>query len=126
MSVKLQTSLYQFDGRTFKLRCNMNVLAEVQEVYGGNLEAALRPDSSLQSATVFFAAMLNDYADEQNWPVRYNAKTVGRMLDPADMAQWSTTVMKLVASAFTQKKKKTRLRNLFRRRGNRASTSPGT
>ena len=126
MSVKLQTALYRFDGRTFKLRCNMNVLAEVQEAYGGNLEAALQPDSSLQSATVFFAAMLNDYADEQNWPVRYNAKTVGRMLDPADMAQWSITVMKLVASAFTQKQKKTRLRDLFCTRGDRVSTLPGT
>lgn len=78
--IRLQELPFEFDGKTYLLRCNMNVLADVQEAYDGDIGAALEGDSPLKSVTVFLAAMLNDYADEQGWEERWTPKTVGRKL----------------------------------------------
>ena len=78
--IRLQELPFEFDGKTYLLRCNMNVLADVQEAYGGDIGEALEGDSPLKSVTVFLAAMLNDYADEQGWEERWTPKTVGRKL----------------------------------------------
>lgn len=80
MDIRIQTMPFDFDGRHFELRCNMNVFADVQEAYKGSLMAALRNPSSLKASMTFLAAMLNDYADDQGWPERYTARKLGRML----------------------------------------------
>lgn len=69
---------FEFDGKLFQLRCNMNVLADVQERFDGSIMEALSGGNPMQSVLEFTAAMLNDYADEQGWPERYTAKGVGR------------------------------------------------
>lgn len=86
--IRLEEVPFELNGKTYLLRCNMNVLADVQEACGGNIGDALRSGNTLKSVLLFAAAMLNDYADEQGWPERFTAKQLGRklgrnMLDPS-------------------------------------------
>ena len=110
MDIRLKTEPFEFDGRTFQLCCNMNVLAEVQEAFGGSFYTALRSNSSIKGLLTFLTAMLNDYADQQGWDVHYEAAQVGRMLDPsaAAMAKRNSMIMGLVTAALTPAKQEDR------------------
>lgn len=103
MDIRLKTEAFEFDGRTFQLCCNMNVLAEVQEAFGGNFYAALRSNYSIRGLMTFLTAMLNDYADRQDWDLHYEVAQVGRLLDPsaAAISKRNTMIMGLVTSALT-------------------------
>lgn len=96
--VRLPEQLFQFDGREFKLRCNMNVIADVVEAYGGELPNVFDTSTQLKVAREFLTAMLNDYADDQGWPERYTAMQVGRKLG-GEVAAVLGPVMKLVVAA---------------------------
>lgn len=76
--IRLEEIPFDFDGKTFLLRCNMNVLADVQDAYDGNISTALSGGNLFRSVLEFLAAMLNDYADEQGWPECYTARGLGR------------------------------------------------
>lgn len=78
--IRLEEIPFELDGKTYLLRCNMNVLADVQEAFGGTIGGALSGESVNRSVMEFMAAMLNDYADEQGWPDRFTARQLGRML----------------------------------------------
>ena len=65
--IKPREVAWRFDGRDWVLRCNNNVLAEVQIVNGGNFGPVLSRKRTLKSVLQLLAAMLNDYADEQKW-----------------------------------------------------------
>lgn len=78
--LRLEEIPFEFDGKTYLLRCNMNVLADIQDAHDGNLGAALDPKHATRSVNEILAAMLNDYADEQGWDEHWTAKTVGRKL----------------------------------------------
>ena len=78
--IRLEEIPFDFDGKTFLLRCNMNVLADVQDAFGGNIGTALAGGNLFRSVLEFLAAMLNDYSDEQGWPERYTARALGRKL----------------------------------------------
>lgn len=80
MDIRIQTMPFEFDGKHYELRCNMNVFADVQEAYNGHLLTALRNPGSLKASMTFLAAMLNDYAEDQGWPERYTARQLGRKL----------------------------------------------
>lgn len=67
MDVRLDSLPFDFEGRHYILRCNMNVLADVQLAYDGDLTPALNDRGTLRSVLEFLAAMMNDYADEQGW-----------------------------------------------------------
>lgn len=67
MDLRLEELPFEYDGRRYLLRCNMNVLADVQIAYDGNLTPALNTRGTLRSVLEFLAAMMNDYADEQGW-----------------------------------------------------------
>ena len=67
MDIRLDSLPFDFDGKRYILRCNMNVLADVQIAYKGDLTPALNDRGTLRSALEFLAAMMNDYADEQGW-----------------------------------------------------------
>ena len=95
--IRLQGLPFELDGKTYLLRCNMNVLADVQEAYGGDIGEALEGDSPLKSVTVFLAAMLNDYADEQGWEERWTPKTLGQRLGLHDIPK--AEIMRLVSRA---------------------------
>ena len=99
MDIRLKKIPFEFDGKTYQLCCNNNVLAEVQEAYGGEIRPALSGGGTLKSIFTFLAAMLNDYADEQGWPERYTAKQVGRAILPREDEAVTSVVMGLVTDA---------------------------
>lgn len=96
MSIRLEEIPFEFDGKTFLLRCNMAVLEDVQDAHGGSLDEVL---DLPPTATVleFLAAMLNDYADEQGWKERYTPKVLRRKLNLAMIQE--ADVMGLVTRA---------------------------
>ena len=91
MSLRLEQIPYEFEGKTYMLRCNMAVLEYIQDAHGGNLAEALDPDHAIHSAVEFLTAMLNDYADEQGWPERYTIKQVKRKLSFGEIATTLTS-----------------------------------
>lgn len=98
--IRLDEIPFEFQGKTWQLRCNMNVLADVQEAYDGDLGAALDEKRTMKSILAFLAAMLNDYADEQGWPERFTASSLGRCVrSPKEIP--SAAVMQLVIHAIT-------------------------
>lgn len=99
MDIRLKELPFDFDGRKYVLRCNMNVLADVQEAFGGNISAALSAKSPTKGVLAFLAAMLNDYADEHDWPDRYTARQVGRKLPASCLSSVCEDVMSLVTAS---------------------------
>lgn len=113
--VRLKKLPYELDGQQYTLRCNMNVLADVQEAYGGDLAPALSTRGTLRSGLEFLAAMLNDDADqrgyfepgvtEQGYPCapvlskRFTAKALGRRLRREQIP--FVEIMKLVTHELT-------------------------
>ena len=83
MSLRLEQIPYEFEGKTYMLRCNMAVLEDIQEAHGGNLEEALDPDHAIHSAVEFLTAMLNDYADDQGWEERWTPAQLKRRISHA-------------------------------------------
>lgn len=85
-TTKLKTADYTYNGRTYRLRCNMNVIAEVQEAYNGDLLRALDQRGGLKSTQTFLAAMLTEAADTQGMkdakglPLRITTREIGREL----------------------------------------------
>lgn len=96
MSIRLEEMPFEYDGKEYILRCNMNVLADVQEAYNGDLGAALDEKRPVKSILEFLAAMMNDYADEMHWPERFTARQLGRRLLKKDVPD---EIMTLVISA---------------------------
>lgn len=105
MDIRLKEVPFRFAERDFVLRCNMNVLAEVQESNGGDLLSVIN-GSTLKGVLKFAAAMLNDYADEQGWPERYTPEQVGRGIgyNPEFVQQIMSLVM---GAVFVEKNEKT-------------------
>ena len=113
--LRLASAPFSFEGRTYILRCNMNVLADVQEAYGGDLTPALTGRGTLRSVPAFLAAMLNDYADEQGWfdpdpltgeavlPKRFTMRSLGRRLRREEIPM--VKIFGLVTAAIAPKKK---------------------
>lgn len=97
--IRLKTEKYTVDGREYELRCNMNVLADVQEANNGDLLGALDRRKSLNTALLVGAAMLNDYADECGLPERFTAKSLGRKISPSDMMRFAAIVSDLLFNA---------------------------
>lgn len=95
--IRLETLLFEYDGKTYVLRCNMNVLADVQDENDGNIAAALDERHPVKSVLSFLAAMMNDYADEMHWPERFTARQLGRNLRHKDVP--GDAIMRLVISA---------------------------
>lgn len=100
--IRLEELPFEFDGRQFLLRCNMNVLADVQDVYGGNIGKALTGGNIFRSVLEFLAAMLNDYAEEQGWPERYTARSLGRKFTQHTLP--TSEIMGLVTRSITPPK----------------------
>ena len=106
MDLRLPTMPFEFNGKVYEICCNMNVLADVQEAYGGSLMAALKNPGSIKAATTFLCAMLNDCAESNGWPERYTVRQIGRMLggNPENVSLLSRTVGGFIRQSMTQKK----------------------
>nr|DAO00213.1 MAG TPA: tail tube protein [Caudoviricetes sp.] len=85
-TTKLKTVDYEFEGRVYRLSCNMNVIAYVQEEYDGNLFQALDRVRGIKSTLAFLSGMLTDAADSQGikdengLPLVFTRKQLGRKL----------------------------------------------
>lgn len=113
--LRLETLPFEFEGRRYLLRCNMNVLADVQEMNGGFIDPAFNEKRSQKSVLQFLAAMMNDYADEQGWfdepedggePVLaepFTPRGLGRVLNIFDVP--SAKILGLVTRAITPARK---------------------
>lgn len=99
MDIRLKTEKIDFDGKTFEICCNMNVLADIQEKYNGKIKNALDSGNTAKTVIDFFTAMLNDYADDQGWDFQYTSKQVGRKISPAYWIKIQPIVMDLVSSS---------------------------
>lgn len=103
--VRVKTAEYEYAGRIYNLTCNMNVLADVQEEYDGDLMRALRRVTSLRATLTFLAAMLNDAAETQDLRgedgklLRVSARELGRKLTMAQTTEASPIVTKLIIAA---------------------------
>lgn len=96
--VRLKSVPFELEGKTYQLRCNFNVLADVTEEHGGELPDPFDKATQLAVCRSFLAAMVNDYADEMGWTERYSPKALGRMMG-ADVAVLLRTVMTLVVES---------------------------
>lgn len=85
-TTKLDTVDYEFEGRKYRLTCNMNAIAYVQDEYDGNLVQALDRIHGIKSTLAFLAGMLTDAADSQGikdengLPLVFTRKQLGRKL----------------------------------------------
>lgn len=95
--IRLEVLPFEYTGKTYMLRCNMNVLADVQEANDGDIGAALNSANIFKSVLEFLSAMLNDFADEQGWPERVTAKQLGRELKYYQVPK--NEIMRLVTDA---------------------------
>ena len=100
--VKMSEVPFELDGKKYRLRCNMNVLADVQEAYGGDFMESLDSKRSMKGILEFLAAMLNDYADEKERPERFTAKQLGRKLRREEVP--GVEIMALVTEAVLPRK----------------------
>lgn len=104
-TTKPKTVDYEFEGRVYRLSCNMNVLADVQDEYGGNLLRALNTAHGLKSTLAFLAAMLTDAADtqgitdENGLPLRFTSKQLGRKLTMHQTLEAGTRIYPLIQAA---------------------------
>lgn len=77
--IKLEKKQLEFDGRVFEVSCNMAVLAALEEARG-SLDAVINLPT-FQQAPELLAAMLNDYAEDQGWEIRYTPKQVAQRIN---------------------------------------------
>lgn len=99
MDVRFKEVPFRFDGQDWTLRCNMNVLADVQEENGGDFSAILSGKRTAKSVLQLLAAMLNDDAAARGIETRYTAREVGRKLSMPEFNRISGQAMALVVAA---------------------------
>lgn len=105
-TTRLKTVDYEFEGRKYRLVCNMNVLAPVQEAYNGNLRRALERRHGIKSTLQFLAAMLTEAARKQNitddsgLPLQFTAEQLGETLSWNETMEAGAKIWPLVEAAF--------------------------
>lgn len=100
MDCRLKTIPFEFDGNRLELTVNMNVLADVQEMNGGDFSLALRRGSVIRSLIQFLTAAINDAVDAQGLDKRYTVRQVGRMISPEAFTAVRAPLMDAVKAAF--------------------------
>ena len=105
-TTKLKTVDYEFEGRKYRLVCNMNVIAPVQEAYNGNLRRALERRHGIKSTLQFLAAMLTEAArkqhitDDSGLPLQFTAEQLGETLSWNETMEAGAKIWPLVEAAF--------------------------
>lgn len=101
-TTKLNTVDYELEGRVYRLTCNMNAIAYVQDEYDGNLVQALDRIHGIKSTLAFLAGMLTDAADSQGitdengLPLVFTRKQLGRKLTLAQTVEAGKLIYPLV------------------------------
>ena len=100
---------YEFEGRAYRLVCNMNVAAYVQDEYDGNLLQALDRIHGIKSTLAFLAGMLTDAADtqgikdENGLPLVFTRKQLGRKLTLSQTIEAGKLIYPLVWAEVVEK-----------------------
>lgn len=100
---------YEFEGRTYRLVCNMNAVAYVQDEYEGNLLQALDRIHGIKSTLAFLAGMLTDAADtqgikdENGLPLVFTRKQLGRKLTLSQTIEAGKLIYPLVWAEVVEK-----------------------
>lgn len=100
---------YEFEGRTYRLVCNMNVAAYVQDEYDGNLLQAFDRIHGIKSTLAFLAGMLTDAADtqgikdENGLPLVFTRKQLGRKLTLSQTIEAGKLIYPLVWAEVVEK-----------------------
>ncbi len=97
MDVRLRTLPFTYGGRKYRLCCNMNVLADLQE--SGGLEPLLDANRSFRSYIRLLTAMLNEAADAEGTDLHATEREVGRKVRWAQFRQTSADVFGLLTAA---------------------------
>lgn len=97
--LRLKTADITVGGRTYTICCNMNVLADVQNMYDGDMRKALA-DSSANGIRNFLAAMINDARDNLG-EEPLSIKEVGRLVGFKNAKE---TILPLIIAAFADSK----------------------
>lgn len=104
-TTKLKTVDFEHEGRVYRLTCNMNVLADVQEAYDGKLLKALNQTGGYKSTITFLAAMLTEAADSQSvadesgLPLRFRPREIGRTLSVQEVNEIGHRIWPLIEAA---------------------------
>ena len=108
-TTKLETVDYEFEGRVYRLTCNMNAIAYVQDEYDGNLVQALDRIHGIKSTLAFLAGMLTDAADtqgikdENGLPLVFTRKQLGRKLTLSQTIEAGKLIYPLVWAEVVEK-----------------------
>ena len=102
---------YEFEGRSYRLVCNMNAVAYVQDEYDGNLLQALDRIHGIKSTLAFLAGMLTDAADtqgikdENGLPLVFTRKQLGRKLTLSQTIEAGKLIYPLIWAEVVEKNK---------------------
>lgn len=101
MDIRQKTEKIEIEGRELTITCNFGVLADVQEMYDGNLLKALEDarKKPLRVALTWAAAMINDALDAEGEGKRYTAAQLGRILPTYMPGAFTDKIMGLVWAA---------------------------
>lgn len=104
-TTKPKTVDYEYEGKKYRLTCNMAVIGDVQEAYNGKLLQALNQTGGYKSTLTFLAAMLTDAADSQEikdedgLPLVFTAREVGRKLTLREVNEVGRQIWPLIEDA---------------------------
>ena len=100
--IRLKTRRLTVGGKEYELVCNMNVLADLQEMHDGDINEALNiTKHGLRTALETAALMLNEANDISGDPKRFTARELGRILPPAKAAQLQDVTLELITAALS-------------------------
>lgn len=78
--IRLQEIPFSFEGKVYKLCCNMNVVADVQLQHNGDLMSTITGPSPFYNLLDWLAAMMNNAAEREGWPERITARELGNRI----------------------------------------------
>ena len=93
--------IYEGNGKEYQLRCNMAVLADIEEEFG-NIPDIFEAKGQLNKILKILAIMMNEYADAQGWKERVTYRDLGRTLELEDIP--FDGIRKLIVGALYRKK----------------------
>lgn len=83
MDIRMPTEEFEFEGKTYVLRCNFNVLADAENYFGSFEHLRFNEETKiLPISRAYLAFMMNDYAAEMGWERRFTPEQLGRELCP--------------------------------------------
>lgn len=100
--IRLKKHPFEYGGKAYELSVNMNVLADLQELHDGDLNAVLQKKRTMKTVFEIAAASMNDCADRNGWPERVTAKELGRTLGMSGFKQLCEPMMDMLIAAIRE------------------------